>query len=92
MITTQVLLDSLLAHKTSINLATTEQKNQALSAMADQLVAQTEAILAGNAIDMEHAQGKISQVMQDRLLLTEERIEAMADGIRALIGLPDQLV
>ncbi|HEM5969266.1 TPA: glutamate-5-semialdehyde dehydrogenase [Streptococcus suis] len=89
MTTTQVLLDSLLAHKASINLATTEQKNQALSAMADQLVAQTEAILAGNAIDMEHAQGKISQVMQDRLLLTAERIEAMADGIRALIGLPD---
>lgn len=89
MTTTQALLDSLLANKASINLATTEQKNQALSAMADQLVAQTEAILAGNAIDMEHAQGKISQVMQDRLLLTEERIEAMADGIRALIGLPD---
>ncbi|NRG98505.1 glutamate-5-semialdehyde dehydrogenase [Streptococcus suis] len=89
MTTTQALLDSLLAHKASINLATTEQKNQALSAMADQLIAQTEAILAGNAIDMEHAQGKISQVMQDRLLLTAERIEAMADGIRALIGLPD---
>ncbi|MDW8759035.1 glutamate-5-semialdehyde dehydrogenase [Streptococcus suis] len=89
MTTTQALLDSLLAHKASINLATTEQKNQALSAMADQLVAQTEAILAGNAIDMEHAQGKISQVMQDRLLLTSERIEAMADGIRALIDLPD---
>ncbi|HFI0352264.1 TPA: glutamate-5-semialdehyde dehydrogenase [Streptococcus suis] len=89
MTSTQALLDSLLAHKASINLATTEQKNQALSAMADQLLAQTEAILAGNAIDMEHAQGKISQVMQDRLLLTAERIEAMADGIRALIGLPD---
>ncbi|HFI2473509.1 TPA: glutamate-5-semialdehyde dehydrogenase [Streptococcus suis] len=89
MTTTQALLDSLLAHKASINLATTEQKNQALSAMADQLVAQTEAILAGNAIDMENAQGKISQVMQDRLLLTVERIEAMADGIRALIDLPD---
>ncbi|MGQ7449013.1 glutamate-5-semialdehyde dehydrogenase [Streptococcus suis] len=89
MTTTQALLDSLLVHKASINLATTEQKNQALYAMADQLVAQTEAILAGNAIDMENAQGKISQVMQDRLLLTEERIEAMADGIRALIGLPD---
>ncbi|HFI2659539.1 TPA: glutamate-5-semialdehyde dehydrogenase [Streptococcus suis] len=89
MTTTQALLDSLLAHKASINLATTEQKNQALSAMADQLVAQTEAILVGNAIDMENAQGKISQVMQDRLLLTAERIEAMADGIRALIGLPD---
>ncbi|HFU4501141.1 TPA: glutamate-5-semialdehyde dehydrogenase [Streptococcus suis] len=89
MTTTQALLDSLLAHKASINLATTEQKNQALAAMADQLVVQTEAILAGNAIDMENAQGKISQVMQDRLLLTAERIEAMADGIRALIGLPD---
>ncbi|NQK94489.1 glutamate-5-semialdehyde dehydrogenase [Streptococcus suis] len=89
MATTQALLDSLLAHKASINLATTEQKNQALSAMADQLVAQTEAILAGNAIDIENAQGKISQVMQDRLLLTAERIDAMADGIRALIGLPD---
>ncbi|HFU4433228.1 TPA: glutamate-5-semialdehyde dehydrogenase [Streptococcus suis] len=89
MTTTQELLDSLLTHKASINLATTEQKNQALSVMADQLVTQTEAILAGNAIDMENAQGKISQVMQDRLLLTAERIEAMADGIRALIGLPD---
>ncbi|HEM3635337.1 TPA: glutamate-5-semialdehyde dehydrogenase [Streptococcus suis] len=89
MTTTQALLDSLLTHKASINLATTEQKNQALSTMADQLVVQTEAILAGNAIDMENAQGKISQVMQDRLLLTAERIEAMADGIRALIGLPD---
>ncbi|HFI0267658.1 TPA: glutamate-5-semialdehyde dehydrogenase [Streptococcus suis] len=89
MTTTQALLDSLLVHKASINLATTEQKKQALYAMADQLVAQTDAILAGNAIDMENAQGKISQVMQDRLLLTAERIEAMADGIRALIGLPD---
>ncbi|HEM6138137.1 TPA: glutamate-5-semialdehyde dehydrogenase [Streptococcus suis] len=89
MTTTQALLDSLLAHKASINLATTEQKNQALSAMADQLVAQTEEILAGNAIDMENAQGKISQVMQDRLLLTAERIEAMAEGLRALIALPD---
>lgn len=89
MATTQALLDSLLAHKASINLATTEQKNQALSAMADQLVAQTEAIVSGNAIDIENAQGKISQVMQDRLLLTAERIDAMANGIRALIGLPD---
>ncbi|MCO8241365.1 glutamate-5-semialdehyde dehydrogenase [Streptococcus suis] len=91
MTTTQALLDSLLAHKASINLATTEQKKQALSTMADQLVAQTEAILAGNAIDMKNAQGKISQVMQDRLLLTAERIEAMADGIRALIDLPDPI-
>lgn len=87
--TTQELLDSLVAHKTAINLASTEQKNKALLAMAEQLVCQKEAILAGNAIDMKHAQGTISPVMQDRLLLTEERIEAMADGIRALVSLTD---
>ncbi|MBF0806085.1 MULTISPECIES: glutamate-5-semialdehyde dehydrogenase [unclassified Streptococcus] len=87
--TTQELLDSLLEHKSSINLASSQVKNQALAAMADQLIAQADAILAGNAVDMEAAQGKISPVMQDRLLLTKERIEAMAAGIRVLIDLED---
>lgn len=89
MTTTQALLDSLIQHKAAINLASTEQKNQALAAMADQLLNQTETILAANTLDMAQAQGKISPVMQDRLLLTAERIQAMADGIRALIALPD---
>ncbi|WP_394404771.1 glutamate-5-semialdehyde dehydrogenase [Streptococcus sp. 20-1249] len=89
MTSTQVLLDSLLAHKSAINLATTIEKNQALEAMASQLEAQTEAILAGNQLDMEAAQGTISSVMLDRLLLTAERISDMAAGIRALINLPD---
>ncbi len=87
--TTQALLDSLLAHKSAINLASTAQKNQALSAMAEQLEADSARILKANARDMEQAQGKISPVMQDRLLLTAERIQAMADGMRALIHLPD---
>lgn len=89
MTTTQALLKSLLAHKSAINLATTEQKNKALEAMAAQLEIESSTILQANAKDMERAQGTISSVMQDRLLLLEERIQAMADGIRSLIGLHD---
>ncbi len=89
MTSTQELLDSLLEHKASINTASGQVKNQALAAMADQLEAQADAILAGNALDMAAAQGKISPVMQDRLLLTRERIADMAAGIRVLIDLPD---
>ncbi len=90
MTSTQVLLDSLLAHKAAINLASTEQKNQALEAMASQLESQRDLILAANALDMEAAKNSsISTVMLDRLLLNEERIQDMAAGIRALITLPD---
>lgn len=89
MTSTQELLDSLLEHKASINVASSQVKNQALAAMADQLEAQADAILAENALDMAAAQGKISPVMQDRLLLTRERIADMAAGIRVLIDLPD---
>lgn len=89
MIGTQELLDSLLKHKASINQASTTQKNQALAAMADQLIEQTASILEANALDMTRAQGTISPVMQDRLLLTEERLQAMVEGIRALIDLED---
>ena len=67
----------------------TEQKNQALAAMADALERHTEAILAANRIDMEQARGHISEVMLDRLMLNAGRIKGMADGIRALIDLPD---
>ena len=42
MTTTQALLDSLLAHKAAINLASTEQKNQALEAKASQLESQSD--------------------------------------------------
>ena len=90
MTSTQVLLDSLLAHKAAINLASTEQKNQALEAMANQLESQCDLILAANALDMEAAKNSsISTVMLDRLLLNEVRIQDMAAGIRALIALPD---
>ena len=77
--------------KKSINTANTALKNQALEAMASQLLKATEAILAANQIDMEAARGKISEVMLDRLFLDQERIEGMAEGIRALIDLPDPI-
>ena len=75
--------------KKSINTATSDEKNKALRAMAVSLVEATAEILAANQLDMEDARGRISEVMLDRLLLTEERIQAMADGILQVAALPD---
>lgn len=60
-----------------------------LLAMADELEAETEAILSGNREDVEAARGKISEVMLDRLALTAERIHGMAEGIREIAELED---
>ena len=89
--TTQEQLALARLAKKSINTASTALKNQALEAMASQLLKATEAILAANQIDMEAARGKISEVMLDRLFLDQERIAGMAQGIRALIDLPDPI-
>lgn len=89
--TTQEQLALARSAKKSINTAGTALKNQALEAMAGQLLKATEAILAANQIDMEAARGKISEVMLDRLFLDQERIARMAQGIRALIDLPDPI-
>ncbi|WP_049474592.1 glutamate-5-semialdehyde dehydrogenase [Streptococcus parasanguinis] len=89
--TTQEQLALARSAKKSINTASTALKNQTLEAMASQLLKATEAILAANQIDMEVARGKISEVMLDRLFLDQERIAGMAQGIRALIDLPDPI-
>ena len=89
--TTQEQLALAKSAKKSINTSSTALKNQALEAMASQLLKATEAILAANQIDMEAARGKISEVMVDRLFLDQERIAGMAQGIRALIDLPDPI-
>ncbi len=65
------------------------EKNKMLLAMADELEAETEAILSGNREDVEAARGKISEVMLDRLALTAERIHGMAEGIREIAELED---
>lgn len=89
--TTQEQLALAKSAKKSINMASTALKNQALEAMASQLLKAMKAILAANQIDMEAARGKISEVMLDRLFLDQERIAGMAQGIRALIDLPDPI-
>ena len=66
-----------------------EQKDAALSAMADALLTHQADILKANEADMEAAKGVISDVMLDRLMLNEARIEAMAEGIRDVVKLPD---
>ena len=49
-------------------------------------------ILQANALDLEQAATNgISETMQDRLRLTEERITAMAEGIRQVATLPDPI-
>ena len=67
----------------------TERKNEAIEAMARELEASVEAILEANGRDMEAARGHISDVMLDRLRLTESRIRAMAGGMRDVAKLPD---
>lgn len=73
----------------AIAIADTETKNQALRSMADTLVQHSDTILLANRYDMDAARGTISDVMLDRLCLTKSRIEAMAEGIRQVVRLPD---
>ena len=83
------MLTAAKAAKRQIAALTTEQKNAALEAMADALIAGEAAILAANAEDMAAAKGTVSDVMLDRLQLTSARIAGMAKGIREVAALPD---
>ena len=67
----------------------TRTKNDALLKMADALIENSAEILSENAKDLEKAKGIISDVMLDRLALSEERIKGMAEGIRQVAALPD---
>ena len=77
------------AAKSEVANLTTEQKNNALRAMAAALQAQKSQILEANAKDLTAAEGSISSVMLDRLRLTSERIDGMAAGILQVVDLPD---
>ena len=87
--TTRELLLAANAAKSAMAAASTEVKNAALRAMADALIARTGEILAANGEDMDAARGHISEVMLDRLALTESRIAGMAEGLRQVADLPD---
>lgn len=67
-----------------------EEKNNILREMANALRAQSSAILSANEQDMKSAhQDGLDDAMLDRLLLNEERIESMAEGIEVVASLPD---
>lgn len=87
--TTAEIIATAVTAKDTMAIADTEKKNAALCAMAQALIEETDAILAENMIDVENAKGRISDVMIDRLQLTKERIEGMAEGIRQVADLPD---
>jgi len=70
--------------------ATTAQKNQALMGMAGAIEQSAEALLAANAIDMKRGRDNgLDAALLDRLALNEDRIRAMADGLRQIAALPD---
>ena len=85
----KTMLAAAKAARRQINSLTIGQKNAALNAMADALIAGKETILAANAEDLAAARGNVPDVMLDRLLLTPARIEGMASGIRDVARLPD---
>ena len=87
--TTSQLLERAKAAKPAMATASADQKNQALLAMADALERHAADILAANAADMAAAKGHISDVMLDRLALSQSRIAGMAEGIRQVAALPD---
>jgi glutamate-5-semialdehyde dehydrogenase len=74
----------------TLALATRAQKDAALRAMADDLVAATEAVLAANGDDLRRAEaGGTPPNILDRLRLTPDRVAAMAEGLRDVAGLAD---
>ncbi len=87
--TTLEILKQAKAATPTLAMLSAEQKNAALSAMADAIEAASDEILSANAEDVEAVRGIVNDVMIDRLRLTQERIVGMANGIRDVVNLPD---
>lgn len=76
----------------TIRTITTDQKNQVLAAVADHLVESTDKLLEANAADVTKAkQNHMPEGLVDRLMLSPERIEGMAEGLRQLVALEDPI-
>ena len=70
----------------------TAAKNDLLNQVAKALVAESAYIITENAKDMVNAkENGISEIMQDRLLLTEDRIAGIAEGVRQVAALQDPI-
>ena len=90
MTTLQIMQAAKEAGKELINYSG-EKRSAALVCMADALIKNTEAILSANRRDLKNAEGSVSKVMLDRLMLNDDRIVAMAKGIKEVAALPDPL-
>jgi len=75
-----------------LGIASTKEKDEALIFMAEELVNAKKEIIKANEIDLKNAEAKgISKTMLDRLALSDERIEAMADGLKDVVKLQDPI-
>ncbi len=78
------------AAKFLLQQAETEEKNQALKAVAEGLVKNSSFILAENERDIQAGEAAgMHPGMIDRLRLTEQRIKGMAEGLLQIVALPD---
>lgn len=75
-----------------LGMLSAEEKNNALLMMADHLLTEKEWLITENAKDIEAGkENGFSASLLDRLMLTEERIEQIVDGVRQLIDLKDPI-
>lgn len=75
-----------------LGMLSTEDKNAALLTMADHLLTEKEWLIAENAKDIKAGkENGFSESLLDRLLLTDERIEQIVDGVRQLVDLKDPI-
>ena len=70
--------------------ATTDEKNRILKAIADALRENSKKIIKANEIDIQNGKDNgMSEALLDRLMLNGDRIEGMAQGVEGVISLPD---
>ena len=78
--------------KYEVGSLSTSQKNDALLFIADELIANSDSIIKTNEVDVKKGQDNgMHKGLIDRLLLSEERIEAIAEGLRQVAALPDPI-
>ncbi len=87
--TTIEILQAAKNAKTVLAGLTSENKKQALLAMADEIDAKRAEIVAANQIDIQNATGVLSDAMIDRLTLTPARLDGMTESIRIIANQPD---
>ncbi len=76
--------------KTFLSLATAEDKNRALTLIADALIEKSGEIIKANELDLENGKKNgLNAGLLDRLMLNEERIKDISDGVREVVKLDD---